>query len=169
MKYILLLFIVAAVLLPVAMPNLVLAQSTTSGSGVPIPNPIKCNDINCLISQVIRYILGTIAIVATLMFIWGGFMMLTSGGSAERIKKAKETLAWATIGIVVIMLSWAIIRFVLQGLINTSGSSTTTTTQTEPTGCCVIAPGNCPTTTAAQCASPSVFHSGQICTPAFGC
>ncbi len=84
---------------------------------VSIPNPITCNDATCLIGQVIRYILGVIAILATLMFIWGGVMMLTSGGNADRIKQAKETLAWAAIGVVVIILSWGIILFVLKGLV----------------------------------------------------
>jgi hypothetical protein len=96
------------------------APSQSSGSTVEIPNPIACADVNCLVTQVIRYILGVIAIIATIMFIWGGVMMLTSAGNAERVKRAKETLAWASIGIVVIILSWAIIRFVLQGLVGTT-------------------------------------------------
>ena len=82
-----------------------------------LPNPIRCADATCLISQVIRYILGVIAILATLMFIWGGVMMITSEGNADRVKKAKETLTWAAIGIVVILLSWAIIQFVIEGLV----------------------------------------------------
>lgn len=105
-------------LLPVvAMP--VVAQTTTS-KVVAIPNPIKCPDATCLVSQVIRYILGTIALIATLMFVWGGVMMLTSGGNADQVKKAKETLVWATIGVVVILLSWGIIRFVLSGIAGTT-------------------------------------------------
>jgi len=90
-----------------------------ASSTVSIPNPIKCNDATCIISQVIRYILGVIAVIATLMFIWGGVMMLTSAGNADRVRQAKETLAWAAIGIVVILMSWGIIRFVLAGLLNT--------------------------------------------------
>lgn len=91
-----------------------------AGNEVSIPNPITCGDATCLVGQVIKYILGVIAIIATLMFIWGGVMMLTSGGNAEQVKKARETLVWATIGIIVILLSWAIIRFVLTGLVGVS-------------------------------------------------
>lgn len=90
--------------------------SSTSSGTVSIPNPIKCNDAACLIGQVVRYVLGVIAILATLMFIWGGILMLTSGGNSERVKQAKETLAWAAIGIVVILLSWAIILTVLRAI-----------------------------------------------------
>lgn len=84
---------------------------------VSIPNPIKCNTATCLIGQVVRYILGVIAILATLMFVWGGIMMLTSGGSPQRIEQAKETLAWAAIGVIVILVSWSVILFVLKGLV----------------------------------------------------
>ncbi|MBI2985014.1 MAG: hypothetical protein HYY50_05330 [Candidatus Kerfeldbacteria bacterium] len=91
---------------------------STSSTGVTIPNPIRCNTATCLIGQVVRYILGVIAILATLMFIWGGVMMLTSGGNADRVRQAKETLAWAAIGVVLILISWGIIRFVLQGLVS---------------------------------------------------
>ncbi|MBI5467400.1 MAG: hypothetical protein HY975_04290 [Candidatus Kerfeldbacteria bacterium] len=96
----------------------VAADPATSDT-VTLPNPIYCNSATCLISQIVRYVLGTIAIIATLMFVWGGYMMLTSGGNADQVKKAKETLAWASIGIIVILLSWTIIRFVLAGIAGT--------------------------------------------------
>lgn len=94
--------------------------TTQSSQKVELPNPIACADATCLIGQVVRYILGSIAVVATLMFIWGGVMMLTSGGNADQVKKAKETLVWATIGVIVILLSWVIIKAVLQALTKTS-------------------------------------------------
>lgn len=111
-KYFLLIGIIAFVAFNLATPAM---------AAVSIPNPIACGDATCLITQVIRYILGIIAVIATLMFVWGGIMMLTSAGNADRVKKAKETLAWAAIGLVVILLSWTIIRFVISGLVNTSG------------------------------------------------
>lgn len=96
------------------------AATTGSSATVELPNPIACSDATCLIGQVVRYILGSIAVVATLMFVWGGVMMLTSGGNADQVKRAKETLVWAAIGVVVILLSWLIIKTVLQALTNTS-------------------------------------------------
>lgn len=96
------------------------AATTGAGDAISLPNPIVCNDATCVVSQVIRYILGTIAIIATLMFVWGGVMMLTSGGNADQVKRAKETLVWAAIGVVIILLSWVIIKFVLTGIAGTA-------------------------------------------------
>lgn len=95
------------------------SPTTKAGGTVPLPNPISCNDATCLISQIVRYVLGIIAVIATLMFVWGGVMMLTSGGNADQVKRAKETLTWAAIGVIVIMLSWVIIKAVLQALTKT--------------------------------------------------
>ncbi len=91
------------------------AATTTSGV-VSIPNPIRCNTAQCLITQVIRYVFGIIAVLATFMFIWGGVLMLTSAGNAQRVKQAKDTLTYAAIGIVVILLSWSAIQFVINGI-----------------------------------------------------
>lgn len=91
------------------------AATTTSGA-VSIPNPIRCNTAQCLITQVIRYVFGIIAVLATFMFIWGGVLMLTSAGNAQRVKQAKDTLTYAAIGIVVILLSWSAIQFVINGI-----------------------------------------------------
>lgn len=83
---------------------------------VSIPNPISCDTAQCLITQVIKYIFGIIAVLATFMFIWGGVLMLTSAGNAQRVKQAKDTLTYAAIGIVVILLSWSAIVFVIKGI-----------------------------------------------------
>lgn len=92
------------------------SSSSSSGFAVSIPNPIKCDTAQCLITQVIKYIFGIIAVLATFMFIWGGILMLTSAGNAQRVKQAKDTLTYAAIGIVVILLSWSIIIFVIKGI-----------------------------------------------------
>jgi hypothetical protein len=123
MKSFLLAIIVSAVLLPtLALAQTTKPAATTPSQTVVLPNPIACATATCLISQVIRYVLGTIAILATLMFIWGGVMMLTSGGNADQVKKARETLVWAAIGIVVILMSWVIIKFVLVGIAGTTNA-----------------------------------------------
>ncbi len=87
-----------------------------ASAAISIPNPISCDTAQCLITQVIKYIFGIIAVLATFMFIWGGLLMLTSAGNAQRVKQAKDTLTYAAIGIVVILLSWSAIVFVIKGI-----------------------------------------------------
>jgi hypothetical protein len=50
------------------------------------------------------------------MFIYGGFYLLTSGGADEKVKKGKETLTWAIIGIIIVMGSYALVSFIQSAL-----------------------------------------------------
>ncbi len=81
---------------------------------VEIPNPIACGDLVCLFVGVMRFFLAAIGVFATFIFMWGGFLMLTSQGEAERVKKARDTLFWATMGIITVLGSWVFIRFILE-------------------------------------------------------
>ncbi len=99
-------------------PGAALAQ----GSSVVLPNPIACDNLICLFLSVIRILLAGIGLFGLVMFMWGGFLMLTSQGNADRIQKAKETLVWATLGIMVILGSWVLLRFVLSTLVDVTTS-----------------------------------------------
>ena len=56
-------------------------------------------------------------VAAVIMFIYAGFRYIVSGGEEGGVKSAKNTLIYAVIGIVVVMLSQTIVIFVLNRLI----------------------------------------------------
>jgi hypothetical protein len=45
------------------------------------------------------------------MIIIGGFQWLTSAGNEEKVEKAKKTISSAVIGIIIVILAWAIVIF----------------------------------------------------------
>ncbi|MBI3115124.1 MAG: hypothetical protein HYZ09_01355 [Candidatus Kerfeldbacteria bacterium] len=98
-----------------------LIAPTVASAAVTIPNPIACPDLLCLFKGIVRIFLGVLAVFATFVFIYGGFLMLSSAGNPDRIKKAKDTLFWATMGIVTVLGSWAFIRFVLESTSRATG------------------------------------------------
>jgi len=51
-----------------------------------------------------------------LMFIYGGFIMIFSGGSPDRVQKGKQTLLNAIIGLVIVFSAYAIIQFTLSAV-----------------------------------------------------
>jgi hypothetical protein len=51
------------------------------------------------------------------MFIYGGFLWIMSGGNEDNVKKGKETLKWAVLGLVVVFASYSILNFILDVLI----------------------------------------------------
>lgn len=65
------------------------------------------------IGGIIRAILGIVGSLALAMFIYGGFTWMTAAGNAEQVTKGRNILVWATIGLIVIFTSYALVRFVL--------------------------------------------------------
>lgn len=59
-----------------------------------------------------QIILGVIGSITLLMFIYGGIMFLISGGSSEKVTKAKGILTAAAIGLIIVFASYLIIKFV---------------------------------------------------------
>ncbi|MDO8622326.1 MAG: hypothetical protein Q7R80_03795, partial [bacterium] len=69
-----------------------------------------------ILGNVLRAGFGILGSVALLMFIYGGFVWLTSGGNPEKITTGKNTMVWAVLGIAIIFASYAIVTFVIDAL-----------------------------------------------------
>lgn len=72
--------------------------------------------IGVVIGRIIERILEVVGILFLFLIIWGGITWMTAGGNEERIAKAKKTLTAATIGLIIIMLGYAITYFIVEGL-----------------------------------------------------
>lgn len=99
--------------------SFVYSDSTYVDPGtVKIENPIKDVGDNPaeLIGNVINTIFGIVGSLALLMFIYGGLTWMTSSGSQEAVKKGKNVITWAAIGLAVIFTSYALVRFVIMGI-----------------------------------------------------
>lgn len=70
------------------------------------------DDAKGVISTVVNLLLYILGAVAVIMIIVGGFMYVTSGGDAGGVKKAKDTIFYAVIGLIVALLAYAIVNFV---------------------------------------------------------
>ena len=67
-----------------------------------------------LINNVIKFLLFTIATpLAALIFVYAGFMLLTSGGSSEKMTTAKKILTNLIIGYVIALAAWLVINTIL--------------------------------------------------------
>jgi len=85
-----------------------------ASDGVSLINPLATDDIRVIIGIVIKAALGLSGSIALLMFVWGGFMWLTSQGNAEKIEKGQKILTWAAIGLVVLFSAYTIVNAVIE-------------------------------------------------------
>ncbi|KKR48596.1 MAG: hypothetical protein UT86_C0004G0082 [Candidatus Magasanikbacteria bacterium GW2011_GWC2_40_17] len=91
-----------------------------------------CRNINVflqLLVNVVNVAFEVVGGVALLFFIYGGFVILTAAGG-ERVKKGKETLVAAAIGLVIIFSAQLLLSFILDTVIKAGGS----TSVSLPTG-----------------------------------
>jgi len=69
-------------------------------------------DLKSTVINVIQWVLGILALVAVIMIIIGGFQWMTAAGNEEKIEKAKKVISAAVIGLIIVLLAWAIVIFV---------------------------------------------------------
>ena len=62
------------------------------------------------IVNILIYISGSIAVIVIII---GGIKYVTSGGDSGQMSNAKDTILYAVIGLVVIVMAYAIVNFVL--------------------------------------------------------
>jgi ABC-type Fe3+ transport system permease subunit len=112
--------IVALVLLMgfsvLAIPTVVSADSVICPQGTSSPNPLCSSDkdVGDIIKIVVDTLMFLIGVVAVLVIIIAGFRMVTSSGNAESMSKARNSIIYASIGIVVAVAASAIIGFVVE-------------------------------------------------------
>lgn len=109
-------------------------QVTDSGTGTPQTNggpitPGTAEDITGVqtignqtdlagnIMNIINGVIGVLALVAVVIVIVGGVGYMTSSGDAGKVKKAKDTILYGIIGLVVCVLAFAIVNFVIANII----------------------------------------------------
>ena len=76
-----------------------------------------------VVTNIINGITLALGIVCVVFILYGGVQYMTSAGDPGKLQKAKHTILYACIGLIICVLAFAITNFVI-GLI--SGSSTPT-------------------------------------------
>lgn len=59
----------------------------------------------------------------TFMIVYGGALILLSGGSEEMYNKGKSTLKWAVVGIAIALGAWIIVNTTIRLLAGMGGAS----------------------------------------------
>ena len=76
-------------------------------------NKLNVNNVQSLLGNFIKLLLGILGTLALVMIMYGGFLFMTANGNADNKKKAVGIFVWSTLGIVIIFSSYAVVNFVL--------------------------------------------------------
>lgn len=78
------------------------------------------------IQSVIWYFLWFVSVVAVIYIIWAWFNVLTGNWDEEKLKSARRTIVFVALGIIIMWLAYAIVRFIMNGIIDRQPSSAST-------------------------------------------
>ena len=73
-------------------------------------------DLGSIVTKIINVAMGVLGVVCVIMLIVGGYNYTMSGGDATKVTKAKNTILYAVIGLVIALLALAIVNFVLTNI-----------------------------------------------------
>jgi len=118
-KHIISFLILLAVFLAVASP--VFAQygleETGKAAGI-IQKGGEPQSIASIIATIIYVLLGLVGVGFFVLLIYAGILYLTAGGETEPVKKAKQLIKDAVIGLVIVLSAYAISTFVISQIVN---------------------------------------------------
>lgn len=75
-------------------------------------------DITPLVQGIVNILLYIAGAVSVFFILFAGFKFITSAGDASKAASARNTLLYAVIGLIVVVLSYAIANFVVDRIIN---------------------------------------------------
>lgn len=88
-------------------------------------NPSNKADLMGVVNTIINVIIGIVGFVAVIMMIMGGISFITSQGDSAKVTKARNTILYGVVGLVVALLAFAIVNFVLKSVFNGTGAGDT--------------------------------------------
>ena len=88
-----------------------ISSGAEQSRGVDMPENLF--GVGGIFTQVTNIMLFLIGVVSVIMLIFGGLRYIISGGNSSAVTAAKNTILYAIVGLVIAILSYAIVNFVI--------------------------------------------------------
>jgi len=127
------LFVVLAITLisSAIFPILVLAQDnglqgeiqgglTNLGTGAGFKTSAETGGLPALVGKIINVFISILGVLFVVLMVYGGYLWMTSFGNSQKVDRAKELIIDAVIGLIIILLAYAIANFIVGELVKTT-------------------------------------------------
>lgn len=81
--------------------------------GTELKDVAEDNTLEADVKTILSTIIGVLGFVCVVVMIIGGVNYMTSSGDAGKVKKAKDTILYGLIGLIVCVLAFALVQFVI--------------------------------------------------------
>ena len=92
------------------------AKSVTGDIEDPDEHPGESLNLWTSLGKVVDYLFALLIIIATIFLVVAGILFVTAQGDPDKVKKARDFVLWALIGVIVGVLAYALVNFV-QGMV----------------------------------------------------
>ena len=99
-------------------PGGTIPADVCSSMGCDWPDSGSTQSLESSVAGILNGIIYAMGIVAVIFIIIGGINYMTSAGDASKVEKGKKTILYALIGLVICALAFAIVNWVIIGIIN---------------------------------------------------
>lgn len=69
-----------------------------------------------IIATVIKTLLSFLGVLFLILMVYGGFLWMTARGNDDQVKKSRDLIIAAVIGLIIVLISYAISIFVISSL-----------------------------------------------------
>lgn len=92
-------------------------NSTAAGEGVKTVGNGSGNELETNVINIINGVIAVLGLICVVVIILGGVQYMTSSGDSGKVKKAKDTILYGIIGLVICVLAFAIVNFIIVNII----------------------------------------------------
>lgn len=76
-------------------------------------NRINASSIPEFLGKLIKIIMGVLGTIALVIIVYAGILWMTAAGNSTREKEALDTIFWAILGVIIILSSYALVKFII--------------------------------------------------------
>ena len=106
------------VLLSISIVNFISEAIGVTPQNMPEDTGLFTGTLSEALTGIINAALTLVGVISLAVIVYGGFRWMTSAGNEETVSEAKRTLTAGVIGLIIIIISWAVVNFVITRVVN---------------------------------------------------
>lgn len=91
----------------------IITKLAANNIGVELTEVNEANTLQDNVKTILSAIIGVLGFVCVVVMIIGGINYMTSAGDSGKVKKAKDTILYGLIGLIICVLAFVIVQFVI--------------------------------------------------------
>lgn len=76
------------------------------------PPPADLGALQKLLTDLISISVGLAFVALVVMLVVGGIRLIISGGDAKGLQGAQQTITWAVVGIILLVVAWLVLKLI---------------------------------------------------------